>query len=61
MLSKKVMAFLIVPLLFALLGYSIIYLSLKPAADFSISMVTSMIADSSPDFRSEERRVGKVC
>lgn len=55
MLSKKVMAFLIVPLLFALLGYSIIYLSLKPAADFSISMVTSMIADSSPDFSGEEK------
>lgn len=54
MLTKKVMAFLIMPLLFALLGYTVVYLSLKPVADFSISMVTSMIADSLPDFSGEE-------
>jgi sortase A len=54
MLTKKVMAFLIVPLLFALLGYTIFYFSLKPAADFSISLVTSMISEALPDFSGEE-------
>jgi sortase A len=51
---RKVMAFLIVPLLFALLGYAILYLSLKPVADFSISLVTSMISEALPDFSGEE-------
>lgn len=53
-LRKKVMALLAVPLLFALLGYMVLYVSLKPVADFSVSLITSMIADALPDFSGEE-------
>ncbi len=53
-LIKKVMALIAVPLLFALFGYATFYITLKPAADFSVSLITSMMADALPDFSGEE-------